>query len=118
MSSVRNLCSGIRTQKQPLNVLLDQLAEGRDSRGIEVRNNAPHWHLQHKLAQHFELGGALSPVQQPIHVRILYQFEKRLPSADFFNARSIVSRNSRGKDVNAAKRSALTFEFCVLAPQL
>src|SRR5216684_1673687 len=80
---------GVISGRQALPVRYDQLTKCTDTSWVDMRNDSPYGHLRDKLTKRVELCGTLSPVQKPIHVSILHEFEKGLTSAHCFNPRRI-----------------------------
>ncbi len=100
-----------------LRVRDDQLTKRADSSRIDMGNDSANRHLRNELTKCVELRSALSPVQQPVHVGILNQFEKRLASTHCFYSRRIGLCDTGSEVVHRAYHTPLLLEFRIPAIQ-
>src|SRR5260370_18771797 len=102
---------------ETLGVRDDQLTQRTDKSGVEMRNDSAYGQLRDELTQYVKLCGALTPVQQPVHISILHEFENRLSGAQQFYPRCIGFRNTWSEEVYGAYNLTFCFELRIPAIQ-
>src|ERR1700751_319637 len=79
--------SSVQISNVSASILLDQVAKLREFFWSRMRHDATRRHPLDQSAKHVKFFSPLFPVQNPVHIRILYQIEHRFTRADFFDAR-------------------------------
>src|SRR5882724_8862063 len=115
ISAGGNASGGVMNGRHALRVRDDQVTKRTDASGVEMRHYSPYGHLRDELTYCVELSGTLPPVQQPVHVGILHEIEKRLARTHCFYPGCIGLFNTRSEDVHRAHVSPLLLEFCIFA---
>ncbi len=78
----------------------DQVAKGREFFRFGVRRYATHYYLLNQPAEDVKFRRALFPVEDPVHICVLHQFEQRLTRTDFFNLRRALNVAARRKQID------------------
>src|SRR6266850_1370941 len=117
ISAGGNPGGGVMSGRYALRVRDDQLTKRADTYRVQMRHDPPYRHPRDELAERVKFCGALSPVQQPVHVSILHEIEKRPTSGYCFYPRCIGLCDPRSKEIHRAHNSPLLLEYRIPAIQ-